>query len=267
MTSHRVKLIVDGLDQDEGDVRLEVFVKELQKLQSALARADESVADGERCSYFAIVGLSHSSPATIELEARVIKNRQDYRDSAIKILTDAIASVERGEFTPDADYELLADIRELAAPVGTSLRSAHLVVDGASHYLTENIATKINTFLADQEECFTTVEGMLERVNVHDDANVFTIFPYVGAKRVKCHLPQELADKGLSAIRRRVAVSGVAKYRKFAAFPHEIQADDLQIYNVEDDLPTFDDLRGMAPDATGTMSAEDFVREMRRGWN
>lgn len=267
MKSYRVKLVLEGLDRDAGDVRLEVFVKELQKLQSALARVDAKVADGERCSYFAIVGLSHSSPATVELEARVLPNRQDHRDSAITLLTDAIAAVERGEFSAETDYDLLADIRELASPAGTGFRSAYLVVDNAQHFLTANIATQITTFLADQEECFTTVEGMLERVNVHDDANEFTIFPGIGAKRIKCRFPPEKVDKGLAAIRRRVAVSGLAKYRKFASFPHEIFAEDLQIYELEANLPTFDDLRGMAPDATGTMSSEDFVAEIRHGWN
>lgn len=31
-------------------------------------------------------------------------------------------------------------------------------------------------------------------------------------------------------------------------------------------LPDWDDLRGLAPDATGTLSSEDFVRELRDGW-
>jgi hypothetical protein len=267
VTNFRVKLVVEGMERDEGHVRLEVFVNELQKLQAALARADKTVSDGERCSYFAIVGLSHSSPATVELEARVLPNRQDWRQSTVNLLTSAIRAVERGEFTAESDPELLADIKELAAPVGASLRTAYLVVDGASHYLTAAIATNITTFLADQEQCLTTVEGMLERVNVHDGANEFTIFPHVGANRIRCKLPQELAEKGISAIRRRVAVSGLAKYRKFAAFPHEIDAEQLEIYGLERDLPTFDDLRGIAPDATGDLSSEDFVKELRHGWH
>jgi hypothetical protein len=255
------------LDRDQGDVRLEVFVKELQKLQSALNRVDLKAADGARCSYFAVVGLSHSSPSTVELEARVMPNRQDHRATAITLLTDAIAAVERGEFTADTDYDLLVDIRELASPAGTGFSSAYLVVDDAKHFLSERIATQITAHLADQEECFTTIEGMLEKVNVHDDANEFTIFPSVGAKRIKCRFPAEKVDKGLAAIRRRVAVSGVAKYRKFASFPHEIFAEDLQIYELEENLPTFDDLRGIAPDATGAMSSEDFVAEVRHGWH
>jgi hypothetical protein len=182
------------------------------------------------------------------------------------LITRAISAVERGEFTPEADYELLADIKDLAAPVGTSLKSAYLVVANSPHYLTEFTARRISDFLADQEECMTTVEGMLERVNVHGNANEFTIYPSVGASRIKCRLPEELTEKGIAAIRRRVAVSGLAKYRKFAQFPHEIRAEFLDVYSSPEDLPTFDDLLGLAPDATGDLSSEDFVREVRNGW-
>jgi hypothetical protein len=267
MTSYKVKLVVEGLDRDDGHVRLEVFVKELQKLQTALGRADARVSNGNRCSYFAVVGLSHNSPATVELEARVAAtSKQDCRASAMTLLAQAIESVQRGEFTGDSDYELLNDIKELSAPVGETLKTAHLLIDDKAYALTEKIADTITTFQAEQEECATTVEGMLERVNVHDEANVFTIYPDVGPARITCRLPERLAEKGIGAIRRRVAISGVAKFRKFAPFPHEIVADGIEVYGIDSDLPNFYDLFGIAPNSTGDLSSEDFVRQARNEW-
>jgi hypothetical protein len=32
-------------------------------------------------------------------------------------------------------------------------------------------------------------------------------------------------------------------------------------------LPSFDDLRGIAPEATGDQSSEDFIAERRDAWN
>jgi hypothetical protein len=267
MTSYRIKLVVEGLDRDDGHVRLEVFVRELQKLQSALGRADARVSDGNRCSYFAVVGLSHNSPATVELEARVAPNSgRDCRASALKLFSDAIDAVERGEFHAESDYDLINDIKELSAPVGETLKTVQLTLEDRAHVLTDRLAVTISAFQADQEECTTTVEGILEKVNVHDDANTFTIYPDVGPVRITCKLPQELAEKGISAIRRRVAVTGVAKFRKFAPFPHEIVADDIHIYDVETDLPEFSSLFGIAPHATGDLSSEDFVRQLRNDW-
>lgn len=268
MTSHRIKLVVEGLDRDDGHVRLEVFVSELQKLQAALGRADAHVSNGKRCSYFAVVGLSHNSPATVELEARVAPNaEQDCRTSAMALLGQAIEAVQRGDFSEDSDFDLLNDIKELAAPVGSTLKTAQILIADKHYPLTEKLADTVATLQADQEECVTTVEGMLELVNVHDGANVFTIYPSVGPTRIKCRLPESLAEKGIGAIRRRVAVSGVAKFRKFNPFPHEIVADGLEVYDVDSQLPGWGDLLGMAPNATGELSSEDFVRQARNEWN
>lgn len=268
MTSYRVKLVVEGLDRDDGHVRLEVFVSELQKLQAALGRADARVSNGKRCSYFAVVGLSHNSPATVELEARVAPNAErDCRTSAMALLAQAIEAVQRGEFSEDSDFDLLNDIKELAAPVGETLKAAKILIDDKPYHLTEQLADTVTTLQADQEECFTTVEGMLERVNVHDEANVFTIYPDVGPGRIKCRFPESLAEKGIGAIRRKVAVTGIAKFRKFNPFPHEIAADEIEVYEVDSQLPGWGDLLGMAPSATGDLSSEDFVRQARNEWH
>lgn len=267
MASHRVKLVVEGLESDDGHVRLDVFVGELQKLQAALGRADARVSDGKRCSYFAVVGLSHNSPATVELEARVIPHaRTDCRVAALALLSSAIEAVQRGEFSENSDFDLLNDVKELAAPIGQTLRTANLLIGSKSYQLTEKLADTVATLQADQEACVTTVEGMLEHVNVHDGANVFTIFPDVGPSRIKCKLPEALAEKGIGAIRRRVAVSGVAKFRKYNPFPHEIEATELEVYQLDGDLPGWSDLFGIAPNATGEVSSEDFVRQVRNEW-
>lgn len=268
MTSHRIKLVVEGLDRDDGHVRLEVFVSELQKLQAALGRVDARASNGKRCSYFAIVGLSHNSPATVELEARVALNAEsDCRTSAMALFGQAIEAVQRGEFSEDSDFDLLNDIKELSAPIGTTLKAAQILIADKQYPLTEKLASTVATLQADQEECVTTVEGVLELVNVHDGANVFTIYPSVGPTRIRCRLPESLAEKGIGAIRRRVAVSGVAKFRKFNPYPHEIVADGLEVYDVDSQLPEWRDLFGIAPNATAELSSEDFVRQARNEWN
>jgi hypothetical protein len=42
--------------------------------------------------------------------------------------------------------------------------------------------------------------------------------------------------------------------------------EEARAFPPESDLPDWDDLRGRAPDATGDLSGEAFVRELRDGW-
>ena len=116
------------------------------------------------------------------------------------------------------------------------------------------------------DECSGSIEGMLEQINLHDGANIFHIYPDVGPRKVTCHFPARLIDDAVAAVGRRVEIFGTLKYRAGASFPHQVSVTDIEAYPPEDELPDWDDIRGRAPDATGDLSSEAFVRELRDGW-
>jgi hypothetical protein len=266
MNSPRITLVVEGTEAEQGDVRLDIFLAELQRLQSALNRLDTTAGSGHRNSYFAVVGLSHSSPATVELELRVKKAQRDVRTQVLDHFQRAVRSVESGDIPDDVDYELLEDLRGLAAPVGRELRAVYVKVDNAVIDFTESFASRVDVHLSDSDTCLSTIEGMLEKINVHAGANVFSIYPDIGPRSIRCKFPAELEDTALAAIKRRVAVSGVAHYRKKSAFPHLVEATHIEIYAPDGDLADFEAIRGRAPGATGELSSEDFIRERRNVW-
>lgn len=70
----------------------------------------------------------------------------------------------------------------------------------------------------------------------------------------------------LFAVGRRVEVFGTLKYRRGASFPYQIDVTNIEAFPPEDELPDWNDLRGRAPGATGALSSEAFVRELRNGW-
>ena len=266
MPDNRITLIVEGGDNDNGDVRLEVFLAELEQLHQALLKIDEKLSNGNHSSHFAIVGLSHKSPATVELEPRANPGRNDIGQQISHRLASVIDSVETGALQREDDYELLTELRGLATSIGTRLSAVTIKVDGKAFNLTPAFASKIEVHLAEQEVCHGTIEGMLERINVHNNANVFTIYPDIGATSVTCYFPKALVETALSAAKRRVSITGLLRYRKLAPFPHQVQADDIEIYDPDSALPDFDDLRGIAPSATGEESAPDFIARFRDGW-
>jgi hypothetical protein len=262
----RITLVIEGPELEGGHVRLDVFASQLRQLNKALARADEVVADGVRNSHFVVVGLSHSSPATVELEARVNKGKRDFRPQVIARLARDIESAEHGEIHDDTDYQLLSDLRGLLAPVGSTIHSSFLKLNDSSFDLTSGLAKKIEVQLEEHESCTGTFEGMLERINVHADANLFTIYPDVGPKSITCHFPVEQVETAVAAVKKRVSITGLVKYRKLTPFPYQINVSNIEIYDPEDTLPSFDDLCGIAPDATGEEFAADFVARFRDGW-
>jgi hypothetical protein len=262
----RITLVIEGLPEDEGRVRLGAFLSELQNLSAAISRLDRDANDGKAANYFRIAELSYSSPVRVVLEPQHVAGRPPSGHLVIESLNRMAAAFDDDGDLTTLDAELLEDIRGLARPVGVQVKNATLLFNGTRLDLTPLVASRVETALAVEDECEGYLEGNLEQINVHQGANTFHIYPTIGPRKVTCHFPAHLYDDAVSAVGRRVEVFGTLKYRARADFPHQIAVTQIEPYPPDGELPTWDDLRGRAPDATGGLSTEAFVRELRDGW-
>jgi hypothetical protein len=175
-------------------------------------------------------------------------------------------ALENGHDLTQIDADILEDFRGLVRPVGKTVKNATLLFNGRRLDLTEQVGSKIDEALTVDEECDGSLEGMLDQINVHLGANTFHIYPAVGARKVTCHFPTRLLDDAISAVGRRVEITGTLHYRAGATFAHVISVMSIDAFPPDHELPDWDDLRGCAPNATGILSSEAFVRELRDEW-
>jgi hypothetical protein len=261
----QITLIIEGLPEDDGRVRLGAFMSQLQNLSATITKLDREANDGKAATYFRIAELSYSSPVRVVLEPQPLALR--YVGPAIIASLDRVVSaLEDGADLSGFDADLLEDIRNLTRPVGKTVKSAALVFRDRTFELTPRITSKVDAALAVDEECEGSIEGMLEQINLHHGANVFYIYPEIGPRKLGCHFPARLYDEAVSAVGRKVEVSGTLHFRAGATFPHQIAVKHIEAYPPLSELPDWNDLRGRAPDATGSLSSEAFVRELRDGW-
>jgi hypothetical protein len=265
-TEDHITLVIEGLPEDDGQVRLAAFLSELQNLSATLIRLDRDANDGKTASYFRIAELSYASPARVTIDPHPFPGKPSTGLIVIESLSRIAAALANGDDLLDLDAELLGDIRNLARPVGVAVKSATLLFNDSRIDLTPQIVSRVDAALAVDEECEGFLQGNLEQINLHLGANTFQIYPDVGPKKVACHFPNRLYDEAVSAVGRKVEVFGTLRYRARTDFPHQIQVTSIEAYPPESDLPDWDDLRGRAPDATGGLSSEAFVRELRSGW-
>ena len=262
----RITLVIEGLPEDDGRLRLQAFLKQLQHFSAAVNRLDGDANQGKTASYYRIAALSYSSPARVTLEAQPLPGQPRTARKVVESLKQVAEAFDTDGDLYELDADLLGDIRNLARPVGTQVKNATLLFDNGRIDLTPQIASRAELALASEEECEGSVEGMLEQINLHLGANTFHIYPEVGPRKVTCRFPSALYDEAVSAVGRRVEVSGTLHYRHRASFPHQIVVSQIEAFPPEEDLPDWEDLRGRAPDATGDLSSEEFVRELRDGW-
>ena len=235
---------------------------------SALSSRSSIVSsnEGRAGSMFQIAGLSYSSPAQVVLEPKQL-SAQPYTGSVIVarlgLLAHALAS---DESLTGFDPDLLESVRALARLGGRAVKSTTLIFAGISLDLTPEIGARVDAALVVADECDGSIEGMLEQINVHRGANTFHIYPDVGARKVTCHFPSRLYEEAVAAVGRRIEVFGTLSYRAAAPFPHQIAVSGIEVFPPQSELPDWGDLRGRAPEATGALSSEAFVRDFRDAW-
>jgi hypothetical protein len=164
------------------------------------------------------------------------------------------------------DADLLDDIRMLAHNVGRSVKNTTVLLNGTTLELTPAIEERCKIALAVAEECDGGIEGMLEQINIHLGANTFHIYPDIGPRKVTCHFPSRLFEDAIASVGRRVEVSGTLKYRSGAPYAHQIAVSQIEPFPPDYEVPDWEDLRGRAPNATGDLLSEAFVRELRDAW-
>ncbi|MCA1379429.1 hypothetical protein I6F34_01165 [Bradyrhizobium sp. BRP05] len=262
----RITLIIEGLPQDEGQVRLGAFMSQLQNLSATISKLDRDANEGKPATYYRIAELSYNSPVRVVLEPQALPKHPYIGHAIIESLEHVTHALQSGEDLAGFDADLLEDIRGLARPVGKTVANVTLLFNKHRFDFTPQVTSKVEAALAIDEECEGTIEGMLEQINLHHGANVFHIYPDVGPRKVTCHFPARLYDEAVSAIGRKVEVSGTLHYRSGASFPHQVQVSHIEAFPPEGELPNWDDLRGMVPGATGEMTSEEFIRELRDGW-
>jgi hypothetical protein len=262
----RLTLIIEGLPEDDGRVRLGVFMSQLQSFSATISKLDRDANQGKPASYFRIAELSYSSPVRVVLEPQTLPNQHYTGNAIVESLGRIAVALENGSDLSGLDADLLEDIRALARPVGKTVKNTTLLFNDHRLDLTPKITSKVDQALAVDDECDGSLEGMLEQINIHHGANTFHIYPEVGPRKVTCHFPSRLYDDAVSAVGKRVEVFGTLRYRLGASYPHQIAVSQVEAFPPEADLPDWDDLRGRAPDATDGLASEAFVRELRDGW-
>jgi hypothetical protein len=262
----RITLIIEGLPEDNGQVRLGAFMNQLQKLNATITKLDREANEGKQATVYKIAELSYKSPVRVVLEPQALPKNPYVGRAIIESLGRVTSALEHEDDLSGLDADLLEDIRGLAKPVGKSVANVTLLFNAHRFDLTPKLASKVDAALAIDEECVGAIEGMLEQINLHDGANVFYVYPEIGPRKVTCHFPPKLYDDAVSAVGRKVEVYGTLYYRSGASFPHQVHVTQVEAFPPESELPSWDDVRGMAPDATGDMSSEDFIRELRDGW-
>ena len=264
MANSEIKLTLEGKEEDSGHLDIKAFLKELGMIQAALAQIDKMVRPNDQASVrFLIADLSHSSPVAVGLMPRHQGLGPDYSAEVVSMFSETIRGASSGNIPESLDHSLLEKFMRLGKD--NSFTKEEIQVSGEAFRIDKSFSQNIVKALDRNEECWGSIEGPLEAINVHGKQHHFVIYPEVGPTKIRCTFPEPLHDHVIANIEKRLLVSGKMLYRRNASFPHEIIVESFDVLPDDEDLPTFDDLRGIVKDDDSRL-AEDIIREQRDDW-
>lgn len=263
-----LRLHIEGVDELGGDVRLGAFIEKLSALKAALADTANQSSDGRSSKIdFLVSNLSHSSPAMVEVTAIASDNNGSPVEVVSKFL-DFIRKTKSRTIAADASNAKLVDsLRKLVAGAGE--RFDRLWIDGpdiAPIVLDEAVAQALDDALPDVRREIGSVKGIVKRYSGVGKRPYFKIIPPIGDTEIKCLFPPELLEQAAASVEHNATVEGELKSYEGDLWPHEILVRSIVIHPADGQLPTLTELSRSAPEATGELSAAEFVRRLRNEW-
>jgi hypothetical protein len=264
MAKPQLRLVIEGLPEDNGLVRASGFSNSLNTILNSIKKSDRIVSGKKSSFYLRISDLSYKSPATVLLEAVPLEAEFDYREPAFAKAYSAYRYLREGvPGKSKIEYGLIEDVIELTSQIGTAVKSVILAFNGNDVVVDSEFKRIMSQVLAPEEFSKGFVRGMLEYINIHQGKNVFRIYPDIGPVKISCHFPDKMVSEAIAAVGKYVEVRGELKYKAVSQDPHEIAIEEVEVLPGDDSLPSLLSLRGLVPNITGSLTAEQFVRKIR----
>ena len=244
LPANAITLVVEGREEDKGDVRLEDFTYQLQKIRALLTEADKAI-NGRETVYYRIVDLRHQSPATVVLEPVPLEQGEDspvFAGNVARAVLEGGRALSTGGVIPDDYYPLLPAFRAASSTVGPRVASVRLITEGFGESdFGQEITDRVNEIVGDVTREKGEVTGFLDRLNLHN-SRVFYIYPNYGAKRVKCLFREPLRADVIAATGKYTTVYGTLIYQSGERHAREMVVTRLEAHPDVSELP---DIMGM----------------------
>ena len=253
-----------GAFEDGEHVRLFDFVQELEAVREALDEIDSQFfGHGHPTTDYRVVDLRHNSPAAVILEPFPLDPQKNNAAAVVDRLLNTIRNINEGSVPADIDSVTLEKIGKIAKPYKRRVQEVLITCDNEQVRVPKTFEASIVKIIGEDQIFDGSFDGMLEMINFHGGVNRFNIYPTVGPARLNCRFSDELLKPAIEAVGKYVRVTGKIKQKQRDRFPYGIDAAQVETLPTEVDLPSFKDIRGIAPNLTGGMTSEDFVRSLR----
>lgn len=252
------------------EISLDSFLLILRESLSILQGLDRAISQRRNGTLKWVLSGLQAGSAIVVAESRVVRGDEDFGPQVARHFVDGIYTIQTEGVTPALfSMNSMNSMRNIVRSLGTNGVS---VLDIATPGLDKTVELsseaedKVEALVEVHHKSVGSVEGRVELISVHRGTRRFNVYHAITQKAVRCNLPEEMEDEVVYNLRqrRRVIVSGLISYN-VRGEPLSIAVDHLRVLKEEKELPTIEDILGIAPDITGDLSTEDYIKGLRNG--
>lgn len=165
------------------------------------------------------------------------------------------------------------DVAEGLARIGKQVRRQGVTgvsfglpsIDGAlarREQLSDDVVANALASVQDSDRALGSVAGVLDVINLRRGAHVISLYDVEARRAVRCRFRDELFETLRAALGRRVRAFGEVT-RNPRGQILRVDVDRVELLPEPRDVPSVDDLVGIAPWYTGEQSTDNFLRSVR----
>ncbi len=257
----RLTVTVHGPETGGGRVDAAVYARFLADFLTSVRRVEGRVRrEDQEPVRFEIVAM-HASALSLAIAPVAVQPEEGTRVVAAYMQTVEDLE-ERDSHPPYVDAPTLQSFRKLAGYIGDGLGGVAIAGHGMAVSVTLRLERTVNRLLGMTFRTRGSFTGRLEYINVHRGCKC-RIYPRAGPTYVECRFSPDMLSTAASGLKRNVTVAGTLYYLGFQAFPYRIDAEEIIVHPADEQLPGIWKLWGLAPDVTGGVPVEDYVRQLR----
>ncbi len=261
----RLRLKIEGRPKQ---LTMDSFSDVIKQSRLILRELDRAVTREKRGTLEWVVSELGVSSLYIEAESRVVRGEEDFAEQIASKFVEGISKICQDVATPplfsvDSVNGLLRIVRILKRS-GDQFLNVSLPDLEKRALLMADSEPRLVALRGVSRKVLGAVEGRLELVSIHRPYRRFNVYHSITDKAIKCTLPEEMEQTVIQSLGKRVAVSGTVAYNTLGE-PLNVEVSRIRPLSEREALPSIDDVLGIAPDFTGDLSTEDYLRSLRVG--
>ncbi len=229
----KIALQVQSNDPNNDALLLSDLVHVLNTIKAALDETQRVFIRGEPPIRYRVVGLRRSSPSTLELEAEAPSSINDNAEELFARFLDGADAIQNRRTMPrDFNVATVSAYREMAKMVDKRVGSLVLTMEepgpGRRVEVSRRLVDNASALLGPKRYARGSFCGRLERIDVHNQNNVLTVYPITGPRGgIRCRFSSEIAEIAMAGIGKHVDVTGLFIFNAVDTYPQEVKAERL----------------------------------------